>query len=182
MFTPLKASDNYNDNPLSFPFLGRNGFPTTCWPSPSGRPPAAVATQLWRWSFGGILEGSVFSAPPEKWCSWILYHFLYGWFQPLRNSSCHQRKWGGGGLLPGDLGAVLPFVSTGADLGVTRVASMASTWDSSSTGMREVWGGEVFGKLEHWEHPPKKNPREAQFFGLNWGLKGSEINFFCYPS
>ena len=66
MFTPLKASDNYNDNPLSFPFLGRNGFPTTCWPSPSGRPPAAVATQLWRWSFGGILEGSVFSAPPEK--------------------------------------------------------------------------------------------------------------------
>ena len=65
MFTPLKASDNYNDNPLSFPFLGRNGFPTSCWPSPSGRPPAAVATQLWRWSFGGILEGSVFSAPPE---------------------------------------------------------------------------------------------------------------------
>lgn len=67
MFTPLKASDNYNDNPLSFPFLGRNGFPTTCWPSPSGRPPAAVATQLWRWSFGGILEGSVFSAPPDGW-------------------------------------------------------------------------------------------------------------------
>lgn len=66
-------------------------------------------------------------------------------------------------MLPGDLGAVLPFVSTGADLGVTRVASMASTWDSSSTGMREVWGGEVFGKLEHWEHPPKKTQEKPNF-------------------
>ena len=120
-------------------------------------------------SGNGVLEEfwkvQFFAAPPEG-CGVtgvINTIFWYGWFQPLRNSSCHQRKWGGGGLLPGDLGAVLPFVSTGADLGVTRVASMASTWDSSSTGMREVWGGRFLGNWNIGSIPQKKPKRNPIF-------------------
>ena len=56
----------------------------------------------------------------------------------------------------------------GADIGVTRVASMAPTWDSSSTGMREVWEENFVGSCRK----PKRRPLRPELRPEGIWLKG----------
>lgn len=113
MFTPIKDSDNYNDKAppqKRLPFLGRSKRVLQ-----AGRPPAAVATQLWQWSFGGVLEGSVFLQHHPKSCCGgtgyytILIPFFYMAGEAYFGVFLSSSKWGG--VCWGDLGAVQPFVS-----------------------------------------------------------------------